>query len=117
MYEETEEIDSFFFIKKGVLAFVLTAHENAVYKWIKRGTIVGFEDYPYYLLGNGLTYDELRTIELNPSKVKREFSLIAKTVVEALELPIEDIVKMAHDFPHVLKLIYHSSENRVLKML
>ena len=108
---------SFFFIKSGVLAFVMPHLDNAVYKWIQKGKIVGFEDYPYYLLSNGSSYDNLETIELHPSKIKRRFTVIAKTKVEALELPISEVIKMQHEFPHVMEMIYNSCENRVRKLL
>lgn len=108
----------FYFIKSGVLAFVLPSLNNSVYKWVEKGKIIGFEDYPYYLLYSGEeSYDNLEALEFKANKVKRKFTVLAKTKVEALELPISEVIKMQHEFPHVMEMIYTMSECRVQKLL
>ena len=49
LYEETEELNGFYFIQEGNLAFVLANFDNAIYKKIIPGKMIGFEDYSYFL--------------------------------------------------------------------
>jgi hypothetical protein len=39
----------FYFIKSGKVAYVLASYNNAIISKAGKGTIIGFEDYPYYL--------------------------------------------------------------------
>ena len=65
LYQETMEMSSIFFIKEGELAFVLPSLNNAIYLMVKKGEIIGFEDYVYHLSYNYLVRFDFDQLEKN----------------------------------------------------
>lgn len=107
LYQETDEMQGFFFIKEGKLAFVLACQENAIFDKVEKEQMVGFEDYVYILKANGMDYEQdLVTLEQNRLMFTRKFTVITLEKVEALELPIDEVIKIQQEFPAVANKLY-----------
>ena len=94
IYEENEELSSIFFVTSGEIAYVMPMHNNAVYYTVKKGAIIGFEDYPYFLKMNEIPYDHLCIIASNKSAVMRKFSVMTSRKSHVLEFSISDLIQM-----------------------
>lgn len=103
LYQETDEMQGFYFIKEGEVAFVLASFDNAIYQRRKEGSMLGFEDYIYHFHQAGLSVESLHIIEANKSQFLRKFTVITTNKVEALELPTAEVMKMGAEFPSVQK--------------
>ena len=117
LYQETEELNGFYFIKEGDLAFVLANFDNAIYKKVSKGRIIGFEDYSYFLNMKKQGFDSLDALEHNQSSITRKFTVISRTKVQALELPTLEIIRIGREFPAVAELLYKTSEKQLGKLL
>jgi hypothetical protein len=104
-----------FFLKTGRLAFVLGCCDNAIISKGVSGDIVGFEDCAYFLRANNLTPEHV--LELNFALVHRKFTTLTLTDVHALELPMNEFVKIQQEFPSVAKRIYSAAEEKMIKLL
>ena len=93
LYQETEEYSGLFFIKEGSLAFVLPRYDNAIYKKVSGGDIIGFEDYVYYLSINFVRFEKTNTTETEEHMrhVERKFTVISTSKCHALELPMNEV--------------------------
>ena len=81
LYEETDEITGFYFIKTGDIAFVLPQENNAIYWRASAGDQIGFEDYVYKMQEDMGDHLDLS------GHAYRKFTVISLTKVHALELP------------------------------
>lgn len=117
LYEENEEMHSIYFISTGEFAYVLPIHDNAVYFSVLKGTVIGFEDYPYYLSEQNKSFDKLDDLAENRSSVQRKFSVMSAKKAQALELSITDLIDMQKEFPLLVKKLYRDAEKNLVKIL
>lgn len=102
LYQETDEMQGFYFINEGQLAFVVASAENAIFKKIQEGSMPGFEDYMYHLLEQPEDSSiDLAEIDRDRSTFTRKFTLITRTKVEALELHTSEVLAMQTEYPAI----------------
>lgn len=104
------------------MAFVIvdeTAEDKSnciVYK-VREGSLIGFEDYAYYLNTKGLEWENMKTIQEDKQEVLREFTVIASKKGQALELRISDLYSMTSEFPLLARMIYRDALRRLPKII
>jgi len=106
LYEEFEELNSIYFIKTEGFCYVLPFHNNAVYKVVDKGSVIGFEDYPYIFTERGIKYEELESH--TSQKLHRNFSVMSQKKALSLELPISNLFEMQREFPQVVERFYRT---------
>lgn len=106
LYQEMDLINGVFFIKEGIVAFVLVNYKNAIYWRAKQGSIVGFEDVVYPLWQHNVSKEDFEFKDIIAAKVQRKFTVITVSNVQTLEISSEDIEKIEREFPHIYSLMH-----------
>ena len=106
MFQETDQISEIFFCLHGKIAYVLPRYNNAAYYWAIRGDIFGLEDAIY---NNHKAQADI-TVKLISQKRfygLRRFSTMSMNMVEALTLNVNELMKVAVEFPGTLEQLYY----------
>lgn len=116
VYQEGESIAGVFFIKRGSLGFVLKNHDNHTYYTTGSGHFIGFEDYLLPLLHNQSDDENCPTLKMT-QKHTRQFSVLAASKVEALELSSEVLLDVGEEFPGTYQTLFKIAEERLERLI
>ena len=84
---------------------MLPRYNNLSYYWAIRGDIFGFEDaiYNNHKAETGIT---VKLMSMKRFYGERRFSLMSLNMVEALTLNVNDVMKLAQEFPRTVECLY-----------
>ena len=64
-----------------------------------------------------MTREQALDVEMNFANVTRKFTVLTLRIVQALELPIAEVVKIQHEFPSVARRLYLTFEEELEHLL
>ena len=104
VYQEGDDVNSIYFLIKGMASFVLPSYENTCYVNINKGKHFGIMD----IIGSIVTNNELDFSNWFQRKelIHRQFTILAVKDIECLTLSIQDLNRMKQEFFETYELMF-----------
>lgn len=114
VYQEGDEVNCIYFLKEGVVGFVLPRHHNTKYCDYPEGSHFGVLDIISSCYSNNIDVDDWQN---NLDKMKREFTVMSQKISEILSLSIKDLGLMKEDFEEQYTTLFSMARQRLLRLL